>query len=100
MYTIAYVLEKSGRKGAELRDSLNYILLIFEIIPTSNTPFQKACLRNMKDLEDAFQYEIALSFQLDYFVTANLKDFTSQDTTLLPVINPLKMLAIIQASFS
>ncbi len=45
----------------------------------------------MKDLEEAFQYEIALhGKKLDYFVTANLKDFATQEK--LPLVTPSQML--------
>ena len=92
VYTIAYVLEKSGKKGQVLRDILLQIFNILNIKEVDNTPFINACKRDMRDLEDAFQYEIALySNKIDYFVTANIKDFITQDTANLPVITPSQM---------
>ena len=92
VYTISYVLEKSGLKGEKLRKVLLRIFNILKIAETTNLPFINACQRNMSDIEDAYQYEIALySNQMDYFVTANIKDFIGQDTTVLPVITPAQM---------
>jgi len=93
LYTTAYVLEKSGRKGNDLRTAMQKVLGVLNVIKADNTPYQKACERDMKDLEDAFQYEVALhGGRLNYFVTANLRDFATQNTDSLPVITPAQML--------
>ncbi|HEV7347904.1 PIN domain-containing protein [Telluribacter sp.] len=96
VYTLAYVLEKSGLKGARLRTTMQQIFRVLHIVETNNAPYQKACLGNMKDLEDAFQYEVALHRKdLSYFVTGNLKDFAVQNTDLLPVVTPIQMIKFI-----
>lgn len=93
IYTIAYVLEKSGKKGEDLRRAMQKVLGIIKVIEADNAPYQKACARDMKDIEDAFQYEVALhNGKLNYFVTANLRDFATQNTASLPVITPAQLL--------
>ena len=97
VYTIAYVLEKSGKKGEALRSAMTRLLNLLNVKATDTQPYLAACLRNMKDLEDAFQYEIALyGLKMDYFVTANLKDFATQDQKELPVVTPAQMLDYIR----
>jgi predicted nucleic acid-binding protein len=93
VYTIAYILEKTGKKGLNRRKILQKILNILSVKQTDTEPYLNACEREMKDIEDAFQYEIALNGEkLDYFVTANIRDFSNEDTSRLPVITPLQML--------
>lgn len=97
VYTVAYVLEKSGKKGEALRSAMTRLLNLLKVKATDTQPYLAACLRNMKDLEDAFQYEIALyGLKMDYFVTANLKDFATQDQKELPVVTPAQMLDYIR----
>ncbi len=97
LYTAAYVLEKSGRKGEDLRRAMQKVLSVLKVRKAENSPYQKACERDMKDLEDAFQYEVALhGGKLDYFITANLRDFATQDTDLLPVITPAQLLSYLR----
>ena len=95
VYTLAYVLEKSGRKGTKLRNAMQEVLSILNVMPADNTPYEKACQRPMRDLEDAFQYELAMHGErLDYFVTGNLRDFAAQDTKVLPVVTPAQMVKL------
>ncbi len=96
IYTMAYVLEKGGKKGEELRKTLYNALEILKVRKADDVPYRKACLRNMKDLEDAFQYEVALhGTKLNFFITGNLRDFATTNTDLLPVITPAQMIAFL-----
>ena len=96
VYTIAYVLEKVGKKGTKLRTIMQQVLGILNVCAADSTPYQKACARKMKDLEDAFQYETALhQGELSYFVTGNLRDFATQNTDALPVVTPAQMVRAI-----
>lgn len=77
-----------------MRKILKGMLAILKVRKADNTPYRKACLRDMKDLEDAFQYEVALhGAKLDFFVTGNLRDFATTNTKTLPVVTPAQMLA-------
>jgi len=97
VYTVAYVLEKSGKNGEKLRSAMKGVLSLLKVQETDTRPYLLACQRPMKDLEDAFQYEIALHGpKLDYFVTANLKDFATQNQEKLPVVTPAQMSAFIK----
>jgi predicted nucleic acid-binding protein len=98
VYTIAYVLERAGKKGDTLRSIMQSILLTVKVKTTDTDPYITACSLDFKDLEDAFQYAIASQqgndSQADYFVTGNLRDF--YDTTVVPVVTPRQMLALIK----
>lgn len=93
VYTIAYILEKSGKKGNELRNYMVEILQILKVATSDNTPFLNACNNGIKDLEDAFQFEMAsLNNSIKYFVTGNTKDFKNVMGNKLKIINPKEML--------
>ena len=60
VYTLSYVLEKSGLKGEELRNTMLRILKLIPVISASTMVYENACLSTFEDLEDAFQYQLAL----------------------------------------
>lgn len=96
-YTMSYVLEKSGLKDEELRNILLRILKLIPIISDSTQIYENACLSSFKSLEDAFQYQLALSnSKLNFFITGNTKDFLPFVSEVLPVLNPKEFLALIE----
>lgn len=96
LYTVAYVLEKSGLRDKELKTNVLRILKLVSIVPDSNTIYANACLNSFKDLEDAFQYEIAKSDKkTDFFITGSLKHYTPYELKQLPVVSPSGFLNII-----
>ncbi len=96
VYTIAYILEKSGKKGDNLRSTMLEILKILNIPSADNIPYINGCKNGIKDLEDAFQYEIArLNNSIEYFVTGNTKDFKNVAENIPKVINPKELLKIL-----
>lgn len=97
VYTLAYVLEKSGLKGEELKNTLLRILKLIPVISDSTQIYENACLSTSKDLEDAFQYQLALSNpKLNFFITGNTKDFLPFVSEILPVLNPKEFLNLIE----
>ena len=54
IYTIAYVLEKSGKRGEKLRLAMTRVLNLLKVRETDTRPYLLACQSPMKDLEDAF----------------------------------------------
>jgi len=96
VYTLAYVIEKSGKKNEELKQTLLKILRMIEVIPDATTHYENACFSSFNDLEDAFQYQLALSnLKLNFFITENTKDFLPFSNEILPVLNPKDFLELI-----
>lgn len=95
LYTITYVLEKSGKKGVVLRNTLKQILALLEVCSSSTNTYINACNLSIKDLEDAYQYQIASENSAMYFVTGNIKDFLIHTQATLPVLTPDQMLQIL-----
>jgi predicted nucleic acid-binding protein len=89
LYTLAYILEKAIRDVETVREKLLLYLTLF--IPVSNFPYNFEQALNdtaFDDIEDAFQYYTALQAGCDFFVTANIKDFTKGAMKRLPVFKP------------
>ena len=96
LYTVVYVLHRSGKRGQILRDYLNRFLSIIEIAAAPRQTFMDACkLAEISDLEDSFQYQIALGVaNCQYFVTGNIKDFKRLTSPLIPVVSPAEMVQL------
>ncbi|QKZ12957.1 type II toxin-antitoxin system VapC family toxin [Spirosoma sp. KUDC1026] len=97
VYTIAYVLQKTGKRGQKLRDALNSFLTLLNVAGANRNTFITASqLTAITNLEDGFQYQIALETgTIQYFVTGNIKDFQSVDQSNLPVVTPTEMIRLL-----
>lgn len=96
IFTITYLLRKSGKKGQELKEIMMEIFKMTNLLEPSIEVYLKACQNDFKDLEDAFQYEIALHHgKINYFITANIKDFKNQNTPKLPIITPKQLVSLL-----
>ncbi|GAB3695402.1 PIN domain-containing protein [Spirosoma flavus] len=102
VYTVAYVLHRSGKKGQKLRDALVSFLNLVQVASANKNTFLAASqLLTITDLEDGFQYQTALGNQsIQYFVTGNIKDFRSTDQSQLPVVTPNEMVMILPSNES
>ncbi len=95
IYTITYLLQKVIKDSNELRETIIEILGIITIQNCSQNRYIEACKNSINDLEDAFQYEIALSnIEIEYFITGNLKDFKGISNSPLKILNPAQFLKI------
>ncbi|HLO42763.1 MAG TPA: PIN domain-containing protein [Leadbetterella sp.] len=98
LYTLAYVIEKSVKNSAETKRIMSRILAFLEVANCKKEFFEKACISNFEDLEDAFQYFTALSIaKIDYFITANKKDFNHAEK--FPVLSPKEFLDFTQKTY-
>ncbi|GAB3639830.1 type II toxin-antitoxin system VapC family toxin [Spirosoma arcticum] len=99
LYTIAYVLHRAGKRGEALRNALSSFLALVAVPTANRDTFVKANqLTDISDLEDAFQYQTALSNPaIQYLVTGNTKDFRLTDQSRLPVITPTEMVKLLSA---
>lgn len=97
VYTVAYVLHRAGKRGQKQRDALLSFLSLVQVAGADKNTFVSASqLMTITDLEDGFQYQTALgNSAIQYFVTANIKDFRLADQSQLPVVTPVEMVAIL-----
>ncbi len=86
IYYVARKHFKDGKKAVELiRDLRVYI----KTLPVTDDDIGKAIDRGWKDFEDAVQYSVAESNDVDFIITRNVADF---EETAIPVVSPKEFL--------
>ena len=89
----SYLLRKTYSQ-TQLNEIFSNFSLYFEYLSINNLSIQKACKVNIRDLEDAILYQIALEHSCQYFVTTNSKDFFSISQPILKVVTPEEFMEI------
>ena len=84
--SMAYVLRKK-MNSTQINRSILILNKKVNVLSCIPEDINKSLGHNPTDFEDALLYEIALRYQMDYFITSNLKDFKSFQNSSLPVIN-------------
>lgn len=79
----AYIMRKYPK--SELKEKLNLILELFEIIPNDKYQIQKALDTEGSDFEDILQYQSAKSLRCEVILTRNAKDFHFSDIPIMTV---------------
>ena len=77
---------KDSKKAVRLiKDLREYI----KTLPVTDDDIGRAIERDWKDFEDAVQYSVAESNNVDYIITRNKKDFEEHD---IPIMTPREFL--------
>lgn len=96
-YTIAYIVDQGfKRKGLNklervdlVRSVLLQILDFTTVVGINNESLRHSVNnRSFTDLEDGFQYQVALNGDCDMLVTLNTKDFKGINSSLIKVVTP------------
>ncbi len=86
LQTTGYWLEKAiGFKSA--KEILIITLHDLKIIDAPHNVIEEALHSGMKDIEDSFQYYVALHHQTDVIISRD-KDFIKSAKSILPVLHP------------
>ena len=102
-YTITYLIELDLKRNGhvdkpsrivKLREILNGVLNTF-YIPELDWEILRTGVNNpsFDDLEDSYQYEVALKCACDYIITDNLSDYKNSDQTFISIVSPKEFLA-------
>lgn len=102
-YTITYLIELDLKRNGhvdkpsrivKLREILNGVLNTF-YIPELDWEILRTGVNNpsFDDLEDSYQYEVALKCACDYIITDNLLDYKNSDQTFISIVSPKEFLA-------
>lgn len=98
-YTIAYIVDQGfKRKGLNklervdlVRSVLLQILDFTTVVGIDNEALCKSVTNQLfTDLEDSFQYQVALEGNCDLLITLNTKDFKGVNPSLIKVVTPLQ----------
>lgn len=90
---IYYIIRKYLHDENKTRDIINTLLDSFVLLDSTKADAIKALVSNCHDYEDALMIETAKSYDMDYIVTRNIKDYKNSS---IPVIIPNKLHSIIK----
>ena len=82
---MAYILRKT-MLPQQINDTILFLNKKMILLNCNQSFLNIAALKNPSDFEDALLYEIALHYQLDYFITSTIKDFNKIKSSQLPVL--------------
>jgi len=98
-YTIAYIVDQGfKRKGLSKLERVDWVrsvlsrILDFTTVVGIDNEALRYSVNNLSftDLEDSFQYQVALKGDCDMLVTINTKDFKGVNPSLIKVVTPLQ----------
>ena len=90
---IFYMLRKDLKDPYATQDRIEALLSVVHILKVTDEEILTALALRWKDFEDAVQYSVALTNNVDYIITRNTKDFELHD---IPVLTPSEFLNVIK----
>ena len=90
---IFYVVRKALHNSYAAQRIIYDLFSFITILNVGKEDIEMALSLNWKDFEDAVQYSVALSNNVDYIISRNSKDFESQ---MIPVLSPKEFLNLIK----
>ncbi|HMO60939.1 MAG TPA: PIN domain-containing protein [Ferruginibacter sp.] len=94
-YNNIYYILRQSFSNAETIKLLDELSQMTEIADVTKAIIKTSLKSDLKDFEDAIQYNCALSLKkIDFIVTRNTKDFKK---SVLPVMNPDEALILIES---
>ena len=91
---IYYILRQSFSNDETIK-LLDELSEMTEIADVTKSIIKKSLKSDLKDFEDAIQYNCALSLhKIDFIITLDTKDFKK---TALPIMNPEEALSLIES---
>ena len=75
---IYYLMHKFFHDKDKTKEALLKICSLFDILDTKKEDCKRALLNDISDYEDAIMIETAISNNINYIITRNIKDFTTE----------------------
>ena len=82
---IHYILKKSMKDEARVRENLKYVFTLFDVVDTTKHDCYEAIFSDTTDYEDAVMIEVAVRLGADAIITRNIKDYQKSH---IPVSTP------------
>ena len=86
---IFYVARKAWHNSFAAQQVISDLMDFLTILEVGKEDIEMALSLHWKDFEDAVQYAVALSNNVDFIISRNSKDFESQ---VIPVLTPKEFL--------
>ena len=95
-YNNIYYILRQSFSNVETLKLLDELSEMTEVADVTSSVIKKSLKSELKDFEDAIQYNCALSLnKIDFIVTRDTKDYRK---SILPVMNPEEALSIIESA--
>ena len=95
-YNNIYYILRQSFSNTETIKLLDELSQMTEIADVTKSVTKSSLKSDLKDFEDAIQYNCALSLnKIDFIVTRDTKDFKK---SILPVMNPVEALILIESA--
>lgn len=95
-YNNIYYILRQSLSNSETIKILNELFEMTEVVNVTKSIIKNSLTSELKDFEDAIQYNCALSLKkIDFIVTRDTKDFRK---SALPVMNPEEAISILENS--
>lgn len=89
---IHYILHKAFHNELDTRERMTLLIDVFDILSVESDTCIKSLYSKINDLEDALLVEVALSNNVDYICTRNIKDFKQ---SLVRAVTPEELQTIL-----
>ncbi len=93
-----YILKKQHSRDMALA-CLQQVVSFIRILPVDEQTVTLALHSSFTDFEDAIQYYSAKQRKISFFITRNIKDYTSVNRKTMQVITPEKYIKLWKAAF-
>lgn len=90
--TLFYLMTK-GQSAGFAKNALTNLIQFLCICKVDQSTIEQALNLQMKDFEDAVQATAALHIKVDYLVTRNIKDYSSE---IIAAIKPIELIKSIR----
>ena len=95
-YNNIYYILRQSFSNTETIKLLDELSQMTEVADVTKTVIKNSLKSDLKDFEDAIQYNCALSLnKIDFIVTRDTKDFKK---SVLPIMNPVEALILIESA--
>ena len=91
---IFYMLRKDLKDSYLTQDKIADLISVIHVLKVTDEEIATALALRWKDFEDAVQYSVALTNNVDYIISRNARDFELRD---IPVYTPGEFIEYIKA---
>ena len=93
-----YIIHRNFRDTEKTYQSMEYIFKLVNVLGVMPDDIKEAFQNGWKDFEDCVQYTTAKNNNIDYIVTANIKDYSEDSANI--VITPEQCIDILNRNDS
>ena len=97
MTDMYFVLKKEAKQGVDIQDALKQMLTLITVLPVTAQDINNALELNWSDFEDAVQYSVAVSNEVDFIISRDSR-FTNKPDLDIPLMDPVSFLDYLETT--